>query len=316
LFAEWNVDGEISTRFAHEIEALEPFGVGNRRPLFTTKVGKIKSQPLKSGSLHFSFKTEVLEMLDFNGEKHVYPLSLPIEKTVVFELNLSVFKNRETIKGYVRAIQEDYGDFSNLKLHIFANELDKLTVENNELCNIIDEIDDQIEEIESINKSYVDELNMLRTRAELFDKYEYAIAYGSSGRTELTYEEIKYGEDLMLAKGLNPHLMFGTIMVESAGKPDAVNNESGATGYGQFLDSTAKWVWTKLLGHSTYNSNIRKDGMKNIQMMAEYYDFLYAEHGSTFKVVKQYSGNSTNVGAAKYLAKVNSFTKQVGEVVN
>lgn len=141
LLAEWNIDGEISTRFAHEIEALEPFGVGNRRPMFTTKVGKIKSQPLKSGSQHFSFKTEVLEMLDFNGEKHVYPLSLPIEKTVVFELNLSVFKNRETIKGYVRAIQEDYGDFSSLKLHIFANELDKLTVENERVLERIDKID-------------------------------------------------------------------------------------------------------------------------------------------------------------------------------
>lgn len=191
----------------------------------------------------------------------------------------------------------------------------KLTFENNELCNIIDEIDDQIEYVESVNKSYVDELNQLRTRAELFDKYEYAIAYGD-GRTELTYEEIKYGEDLMIAKGLNPHLMFGTIMVESAGVPDAVNSESGATGYGQFLDSTAQWVWTKLLGNSTYNSNIRKDGFKNIQMMAEYYDYLYAELGSTFKVVKQYSGNSTNVGAAQYLAKVNSFTKKVGEVVD
>lgn len=194
-------------------------------------------------------------------------------------------------------------------------QITKLTIENNELCNIIDDIDDQIEQVESVNKSYVDELNELRNRAELFDKYEYAISYGDK-RTELTYEEIQYGEDLMVAKGLNPHLMFGTIMVESAGKPDAVNKDSGATGYGQFLDSTAEWVWTKLLGNSTYNSNIRKDGIKNIQMMAEYYDFLYAEHGSTFKVVKQYSGNSTNVGAANYLAKVNSFTKKVGEVIN
>ena len=195
------------------------------------------------------------------------------------------------------------------------NEIIDLTLKNSELCKIIDEIDDQIEKLESVNKSYVDELNMLRTRAELYDKYEYAIAYGDD-RTELTYEEIQYGEELMVAKGLNPHLMFGTIMVESAGKPDAVNNESGATGYGQFLDSTAEWVWTKLLGNSTYNSNIRKDGTKNIQMMAEYYDYLYAEHGNTFKVVKQYSGNSTNVGAAEYLAKVNSFTNKVGEVIN
>lgn len=191
----------------------------------------------------------------------------------------------------------------------------KLTFENNELCNIIDIIDDQIEEVEAVNKSYVDELNELRNRSELYNKYEYAIEYGGA-RTELTYEEIQYGEELMLAKNLNPHLMFGTIMVESNGKPNVVNSSSGATGYGQFLDSTAKWVWTKLLGNSNYNSNIRKDGKKNIQMMAEYYDYLYAENKSTFKVIKQYSGNSTDEGAMNYLNKVNSFTRKVGEVIH
>lgn len=191
----------------------------------------------------------------------------------------------------------------------------ELTLENGELYNIIDKIDDQITKVEAVNQSYVDELNNLRNRAELYNKYEYAIEYGGQ-RTELTYEEIQYGEDLMIAKGLNPHLMFGTIMVESNGKPNAVNTSSGATGYGQFLDSTAQWVWTKLLGNNTYNSNIRKDGYSNIQMMAEYYDYLYSESGSTFKVIKQYSGNSTDEGAANYLAKVNNFTKKVGEVIH
>lgn len=195
------------------------------------------------------------------------------------------------------------------------NKIMELTFENNELHIIIDEIDDQIKEVETVNKSYVDELNELRNRSELYDKYEYAIVYGGE-RTELTYEEIQYGEDLMVARGHNPHLMFGSIMVESSGKTTAVNASSGATGYGQFLDSTAKWVWTKLLGNRTYSSSIRKDGMKNILMMAEYYDYLYNEKGSTFKVIKQYSGNSTDAGAAQYLAKINSFTKKVGEVIN
>lgn len=196
-----------------------------------------------------------------------------------------------------------------------SKQIVQLTVENNELCNIIDQIDDQIKEVEEVNKSYVDELNLLRSRSELYDKYEYAITYGGE-RTELTYAEIEYGEQLMLAKELNPHLMFGSIMVESNGKSNTVNHSSGATGYGQFLDSTAKWVWTKLLGNKTYTSNLRKDGKANIQMMAEYYDYLYAETGSTFKVIKQYSGNSTDAGAAMYLDKINSFTRKVGEVIN
>lgn len=191
------------------------------------------------------------------------------------------------------------------------------------LRNIINDLDEQLEDVSEINKSYVDQINetneeldTFRNRAELYDKYEYAVTYGGE-RTQLTYAEIEYGEELMVAKGLNPNLMFGTIMVESNGIPDAVNTVSGATGYGQFLDSTAKFVWTNLLGNDTYYSDIRKDGESNILMMAEYYDYLYDEYnGDTFSVVKCYSGNTTYEGAARYLANVNNFTNTVGAVVN
>lgn len=185
-----------------------------------------------------------------------------------------------------------------------------------DLNEIIQTIDAQSKYVIQINRSHVDELNTLRKRAELYDKYEYAIIYEGE-RTDLTYEEIEYGEDLMIAKGYDPNLMFGTIMVESNAIPTAVNKSSGATGYGQFLDSTARWVWTKILGNSnsTYYSDIRKDGKTNILMMAEYYDYLYSEYDNTFKVMKHYSGNSTNEGASKYIAKVNNFIKKVGAVI-
>ena len=197
-------------------------------------------------------------------------------------------------------------------LHYIINDLSD---ENESLNSIINDMDDQLKAVASVNESYVDELNTLRKRSELYNKYEYAVMYDDE-RTELTYEEIEYGEDLMLAKGLDPDLMFGTIMVESRGNPNAVNKTSGATGYGQFLNSTGRWVWKDLLGNNTYHSDIRKDGESNILMMATYYDYLYSEVGNTFNVVKSYSGNSTNEGTEEYLSNVNSFTRQVGEVVN
>lgn len=126
IYAEWNVNSNITMRFAKEIDLLEPFGVGNRRPLFTTDVLEVDSVPLKSGSAHYSFKTDVLEMLDFNGEKNVLPLSLPIEKKVVFEINLSSYKNRESMKGYVRSVCPNYGDFSGIKYEVFSKQLDTL----------------------------------------------------------------------------------------------------------------------------------------------------------------------------------------------
>lgn len=183
------------------------------------------------------------------------------------------------------------------------------------LGEVINDVDDQITEVANINKEYVDELTMLRNRSELYDKYEYAII-DNGERTELTYAEIELGEQLMHEKGIDPNLMFGTIMVESRANPKAVNASSGATGYGQFLNSTARWVWTDLMGNKNYYSDLRKNGEVNIQMMAEYYDYLYSVNNNTFKVVKCYSGNKTDEGASEYLAKVNNFTRKVGVTLN
>ena len=100
----------------------------------------------------------------------------------------------------------------------------KLTI--NSLRNVIIELNDQVDEVSQVNRSYVDELNMFRSREELYDKYEYAIICAGE-RTDLTYEEVQYAEELMLAEGLKPHLLIGSIMVESTANPVAVNKQSG-----------------------------------------------------------------------------------------
>lgn len=128
ILVEWNIDKEFPHRFAKEIDRLEPFGVGNRRPLFTTEVGAVESLPLKAGSPHFSYKTSALEMLDFYGADNVFTLSLPINKKIVFEVNVSSYKNQDSIKGYVRTIVAYYGDYSGVSLEIAENELKKIPV--------------------------------------------------------------------------------------------------------------------------------------------------------------------------------------------
>ena len=139
IYAEWNVEKPVSMRFAKEMELLEPFGVGNKKPLFTTTVKSITSLPLKSGSQHYTFKTPVIEMLDFGGENHVKPLYLPNEKSVVFEINLSSFKGRESLKGYVRTVVNKLSDSKELRLHIFQNQLKGLLTDEYAVPQAIDE---------------------------------------------------------------------------------------------------------------------------------------------------------------------------------
>lgn len=206
----------------------------------------------------------------------------------------------------------------NKKLNTEIINLDKQITQKDkvitDLSLIIQEVDNNARQVMNVNKTYVDELTELRNRSELYDKYSYAIINGTT-RTELTYDEIKLGETLMKEKGYDPNLLFGTIMVESGGNPNAVNSSSDATGYGQFINSTARFVWTDLLNNDNYYSEIRKDGKSNIQMMVAYYDYLYDIHGDTFGVIKSYSGNSTNSGAYSYLSRINNYTLKVGATV-
>ena len=108
IYVDIRAEEEISVRLAEEIEMLEPFGVGNRRPLFATSAGETVMTPLKENSPHYSFSTKAVEMLDFNGANDVPALSYPVPKTLVFELNISPFKNKRSIKGFLRNVVCDF----------------------------------------------------------------------------------------------------------------------------------------------------------------------------------------------------------------
>ncbi|MBE7086934.1 MAG: single-stranded-DNA-specific exonuclease RecJ [Clostridiales bacterium] len=135
IYAEWNMENEFPIRFARELELLEPFGIGNKKPYFTTNVNSVKSNPLKANSPHYSFKTNVCEMLHFNGYADTERLAQPITKTIVFEPNLSVFKGREYLKGYVKSVIVNKDDLSKLKYHSFETQL-KTLLNQGDICDI------------------------------------------------------------------------------------------------------------------------------------------------------------------------------------
>ena len=236
---------------------------------------------------------------------------LPLSYMVVqymFNLRLS---HIEDLVKMTEQINKKDNQISELIKYI---DLDKDTAIK-ELSDVVSELEEELIEVSDTNKSLVDELKVFREREELYDKYEYCIFDETGERTELTYSQIKLGEELMEENGYDPNLLLGTIMVESRGNPDAYNESSGAAGYGQLMNTTAEYLWEDVMGLSDYNPQIRYDGDANIYMMAEYYNYLYKNGYDTFRVVKQYSGNLYDYGAYEYLSKINSYTKQCGVTI-
>lgn len=133
IYAEWNIEEEVSVRFAREIELFEPFGAGNRRPVFTVSVKAVQSTPLKLGSPHYTFTTKHLEMLDFKGEVRVKPLSYPINKKLVFELNYSTFRGMDSVKGIIKSVIPETADLKSIRLYVIDNELKKIASDDGDI---------------------------------------------------------------------------------------------------------------------------------------------------------------------------------------
>lgn len=97
-------------RFAKELDLLEPYGVGNRRPMFVAEVGQTEARLLKAESPHVAIEGEELEYMYFGGAKELKLLRSDVKKKLVFEYNLSEYRGREQLKGIVRAVVcEDTG---------------------------------------------------------------------------------------------------------------------------------------------------------------------------------------------------------------
>ena len=137
LYVDILMEDKFSIDFAREIERLEPFGVANKRPLFAVKEDLVKGSYLR-GTGPYSFNTSTVEMLDFSGQKHVDVLSLPFQKTLIFDSNLSSFRGRESLKGFLRHVVINADDVKNEKTFVFQNQLKTLRDETVLESNVLD----------------------------------------------------------------------------------------------------------------------------------------------------------------------------------
>lgn len=113
----------FTVELAEELSVLEPFGTGNKRPLFCADVDKINAYPIKAGSPHVVFKTEYLDFIYFNGERKLDVLNAPAKKRIAFEANLSTFNGRTYLKGSVKCVEYALADDERLAIDCFKNDL-------------------------------------------------------------------------------------------------------------------------------------------------------------------------------------------------
>ncbi len=123
------VAGELSEDFrtvAHEITMLEPCGIGNRRPLFYVSAGSVNAAPIKPGSPHLTMNVGGFELVYFNGARDLGILESDVEKRIVFEYNVSRYRGKEYVKGFVRCVTYDGFTGKDIELEAFERRLGRM----------------------------------------------------------------------------------------------------------------------------------------------------------------------------------------------
>ena len=115
--------GPIPEKFARELAQMEPYGVGHRRPLFSISAGACMARPVKAMSPHLTVKSDYIDLTYFSGVKNLKIIESDVRKHFIFEINLSRFKGREYIKGYVRDLLYDGRTGRATAERIFANSI-------------------------------------------------------------------------------------------------------------------------------------------------------------------------------------------------
>lgn len=215
-------------------------------------------------------------------------------------------------------LESEYNNLADSKFELALSlagkdsQIKTLSSSASEFKSVVDELDKQNASLLKENKKIAKELDKFKQREELYDKYEYAIYNKAGKRTDLTYDQIKTGEQLMKEKDMDPNALFGILMTESGGVETASNSTSTARGYGQLLAGTGKFIYENLQGNpkGSYNHSYAYDGDMNIAMTVDLLDyFKNTKNYSLHKTIQSYRGLQDVSG---YERTINSYISKSG----
>ncbi|UTV60866.1 hypothetical protein JDFnp1_78 [Fusobacterium phage JD-Fnp1] len=138
-----------------------------------------------------------------------------------------------------------------------------------------------------------------RTEVSLSNKYvryDIIIAKAKSYGRDVSYMTYDFLDDVFEKSreyNVNPYVVLGIVAGESNFYAAAKNKKSSATGLGQIVKGTGKYIHVNILGYDTpYNHEDLKDPLVNIEYMLGYFKYL-KRHGSYDKAMGEYCGSPT-----------------------
>ncbi len=106
---------KLSIKFAKELSLLEPYGLGNEKPLFVTNESFVAVRRMKADSPHLIIALDKFDLIYFNGESKLNLITCASKKNIVFDIGVSVYNLKESLTGYVKFIEEDFAISSQLE---------------------------------------------------------------------------------------------------------------------------------------------------------------------------------------------------------
>lgn len=123
LYVCEEITARFPEKFAKELAMMEPYGVGHRRPQFVISTGACLARPVKNMSPHLSVKSDFIDLVYFSGIKNLKIIESDVRKKIVFDVNLSHYRGRTQVKGYVRDLLYDGRTGRRAADGIFSNEI-------------------------------------------------------------------------------------------------------------------------------------------------------------------------------------------------
>ena len=121
IYVAEELTAPLPERFARELMAIEPCGVGHRRPLFCISATSCTARPIKNGSPHLAIRSPYVDLTYFSGLRHLKIIESDVNKKIVFDVSVSKYKGREYVKGLVRDFIYDGRTGRAVAESIFAN---------------------------------------------------------------------------------------------------------------------------------------------------------------------------------------------------